>query len=1150
MSEPRFIHLRVHSAYSLLEGAIQVKALPALAAKAQMPAVAVTDSGNLFAALEFSEAAAKAGIQPIIGCQMPVLSETAGPAARPNEFPKPRPVVLLAQDEAGYMNLMKLTSRYYLGSGDLPPHVTLEDLAANAEGLICLTGGAEGPLGTPIAAGQGPAARALLERLAGIYGDRLYVEIQRHPEGGARRTPLETATEPGMVELAYALDLPLVATNDVHFAEPSMYEAHDALICIAEGAYVDQTAPRRKLTDQHHFKSQDEMVKLFDDLPEAVANTVEIARRCAYRARTRDPILPRFAENEVDELRRQAVEGLKARLAVIPHAAPVEEYEKRLEFELGIIEGMGFPGYFLIVADFIKWAKEHDIPVGPGRGSGAGSLVAYALTITDLDPLRYSLLFERFLNPERISMPDFDIDFCMDRREEVIHYVQEKYGRDRVAQIITFGALLSKAAVRDVGRVLQMPYGQVDRLSKLIPVEGVKPVSIGKALTDEPRLREEARREEVVGRMLDYAEKVEGLLRNASTHAAGVVIGDRPLVELVPLYKDPRSDMPATQFNMKWVEQAGLVKFDFLGLKTLTVIQNALDLLKPRGIEVDIGAIPLDDAKTYEVYARAETVAVFQVESSGMKDALRQMKPDCIEDIIALVALYRPGPMENIPKFCRVKNGLEERESIHPLIDGILDETQGIIVYQEQVMEIARKMAGYSLGGADMLRRAMGKKIQEAMDAERPKFLDGAKANGVDEAKALEVWNLLDKFANYGFNKSHAAAYAVVSYQTAWLKANYPVEFMAAVMNCDIHLTDKLNVYKQEVDRLGIEMIPPCVNRSEATFSVSEGRIVYALGALKNVGVEAMRLITAARQEGGRFRDIFDFARRVDLKRVGKRPLEMLARAGAFDGLDANRRKMFENLDRLVAFSAAAHEDRASAQISMFGDGGSELPVPRLSEPEDWLPTERLGQEHQAVGFYLSGHPLDDYLGPLKRQRVLTLAELSEKVKSGPQAAKIAGAVAARQERKSARGNRFAFVQLSDPTGLYEVTVFSDTLEAARDLLEPGTNVVLTVEATLESDQMKLLARGVQSVDDAVAGAAPAGLRIFLNDAAAIPSVATRLMEAAAARARGAGPVNLVLMSPDLPGEVEVTLPDRYPVTPQIRGAIKHVPGVAHVEEF
>ena len=1113
-----------------------------------MPAVAVTDSNNLFGALEFSENASGAGIQPIIGCQLDLAY--AG-AARPGDrMPKPRPVVLLAQNEAGYQNLMKLSSHAYLEAGAELPHVTLPDLAAHSDGLICLSGGALGPVGQLIRDGQMDQAGALTGQLATMFPQRLYIELHRHGSDGTKHTAEEAATERAFVEMAYAMSLPLVATNDVYFPKREMHAAHDALMCIADGTYVDQQQPRRQLTPEYYFKSQDDMVTLFADLPEAVENTVEIARRCAFRACTRDPILPKFADDEVEELRRQAKAGLQDRLAVIPHAAGVEEYQARLEFELGIIEGMGFPGYFLIVADFIKWAKDREIPVGPGRGSGAGSLVAYALTITDLDPLRYSLLFERFLNPERVSMPDFDIDFCMDRREEVISYVQEKYGRDKVAQIITFGALLSKAAVRDVGRVLQMPYGQVDRLSKLIPVEGVKPVSIEKALADEPRLREMAKSEEVVKRMLDYAQQLEGLLRNASTHAAGVVIGDRPLDELVPLYQDPRSDMPATQFNMKWVEAAGLVKFDFLGLKTLTVIQNALDLLKLRGVEVDIGTIPLDDENTYQLYASAKTVAVFQVESSGMMDALRRMKPTCIEDIVALVALYRPGPMENIPKYCDVKNGLAEREGIHPSIDHILDETQGIIVYQEQVMQIAQDMAGYSLGGADLLRRAMGKKIQAAMDEEKPKFLKGAAENGVPEKKAKEVWDLLDKFANYGFNKSHAAAYAVVSYQTGWLKANYPVEFMAAVMNCDMHLTDKLNVYKQEIDRLEIELIPPCVNRSEAMFSVRDGKLVYALGGLKNVGVEAMRLITDARKDGP-FRDLFDFARRVDLKRVGKRPVEMLARSGAFDQLDGNRRKVCASVDALVGYSAATHSERQSAQGGLFGDAGEDLPAPRLPMPEDWLPSERLREEHMAVGFYLSGHPLDDYLGPLKRKNVLTLAELEQKVQGGTVATKIAGSVASKQERKSARGNRFAFVQLSDPTGLYEVTVFSDTLEKYRDLLEPGQNVVLAVEATFESEQLKLLARGVQAVDDMVADAAAMGLKVYVNDADAIPSIATRLGELEKdGRLKGRGPVHLVLSHPDLPGEVEVALTGEYPLNPQVKGAIKHIGGVLEVEEF
>ena len=1166
---PQFIHLRVHTEYSLLEGAVRLKKLPDLCRAANMPAVAITDTNNMFAALEFSVAASGAGIQPIIGCQVDLAYQQILPGERPKP---PAPLVLLAQSEAGYENLMKLNTCLYVGKGDQLPQVTPEELEAHSNGLICLSGGPDGPVGRLLQANQRPAAEALLTRLAKMFETRLYIELQRHP-GEDGQPENERLTERGFVEMAYAMDLPLVATNDVYFPKSDMYEAHDALICIADGAYVDQQQDRRRLTAQHYFKSQQEMVTLFADLPEAIDNTVEIARRCAFQAYRRDPILPKFADDEVEELRRQAQDGLKERLKVIPHAASVEDYEKRLEFELGIIEGMGFPGYFLIVADFIKWSKDHDIPVGPGRGSGAGSLVAYALTITDLDPLRYSLLFERFLNPERVSMPDFDIDFCMDRREEVIQYVQQKYGRDRVGQIITFGALLSKAAVRDIGRVLQMPYGQVDRLSKMIPVEGVKPVSIEKALKDEPRLREEARNEEVVARLLEYGQQVEGLLRNASTHAAGVVIGDRPLDALVPLYQDPRSDMPATQFNMKWVEQAGLVKFDFLGLKTLTVIQNALDLIKASGRHLhiaadgtelydppevaidDIGAIPLDDEASYKLYAAAKTVAVFQVESSGMMDALKRMKPTCIEDIVALVALYRPGPMENIPTYCEVKNGLKERENLHPTIDHILDETQGIIVYQEQVMQIAQEMAGYSLGGADLLRRAMGKKIQEAMDAERPKFLKGSAENGVDEPKAIEVWNLLDKFANYGFNKSHAAAYAVVSYQTAWLKANHPVEFMAGVMNCDIHLTDKLAIYFEEVRKgLGLPWVPPCVNRSEPTFTVVDGALVYALGALKNVGVEAMKLITEGRRVDGAdkpFSTLFDLARRVDLKRVGKRPLEMLARSGAFDQLDANRRRVFDALDPLVAYSAAIHEQKASNQVSLFGEAGDDLPEPRLMPVDDWLPAERLNEEFKAIGFYLSGHPLDDYMGPLKRKGVMTLDDVRARAETGPHVAKMAGVVAGRQERKSARGNRFAFAQLSDTTGAYEVTLFSDTLELARDHLETGSKVVITVEATMESDQLKLLGRSVAPIDAAVADVGGMGLRIFVDDPAAIPSVASVLDGAIKSTKSGSkGPIQFCLLNPELPGEVDIDLGQDFPVTPQIKGAIKSLGGVLEVEEI
>jgi DNA polymerase-3 subunit alpha len=1169
MAAPRFVHLRVHTEYSLLEGAVRLKSLPELCRRHGMPAVAVTDTNAMFAALEASVTLSKAGVQPIIGAQVDLGHDPAAPGERPRD---PAPIVLLAQSEAGYANLLKLNTALYLARPEQRPQVTPDELAAHADGLICLTGGPPGPLGRLVAQGQEAKADRLLDRLEAIYGDRLYVELQRHAE----REP----TERWHVEQAYARGLPLVATNDVYFADPDMFEAHDAFVCIAEGAYVDQAEPRRRLTPNHYFRSPAEMAALFADLPEAVRNTVEIARRCAYMAEGRPEILPRFAEDEVEELRRQARAGLADRLAVIPHAASVAEYEARLDYELGVIEGMGFPGYFLIVADFIKWAKAEGIPVGPGRGSGAGSLVAYALTITDLDPLRYDLLFERFLNPDRVSMPDFDIDFCMDRREEVIRYVQGRYGRDRVGQIITFGAMLSKAAVRDVGRVLQMPYGQCDQLSKLIPVEGVKPVSIKRALAEEPRLAaqvaetEQDRREgrtNPVKRLFDHAEKLEGLLRNASTHAAGVVIGDRPLDELVPLYKDPRSEMPATQFNMKWVEKAGLVKFDFLGLKTLTQVENAVRMIRASGrdlhvaadgrvlhepapgTENDVNLIPLNDEGAYRLYAEARTVAVFQVESTGMMDALRRMKPTCIEDIVALVALYRPGPMENIPKYCEVKNGLRPRESIHPSIDHILDETQGIIVYQEQVMQIAQVMAGYSLGGADLLRRAMGKKLQEEMDKERPKFLAGCAANGVDAAKADEVWRLLDKFANYGFNKSHAAAYAVVSYQTAWLKANHPVEFMAGIMNSDIHLTDKLAVYAEEVRKpasrggLGLEIVPPCVNRSDACFKVADGALVYALGALKNVGPEAMRLIEAGRAEGP-YATLFDLARRVDLKRIGKRPLEMLARAGAFDQLDANRARVLAGLDPLVAYSAAIHEQRASAQVSLFGEAGDDLPEPRLAERDDWLPAERLSEEFAAVGFYLSGHPLDDYMASLRRQDVKTFAEAQQIAARGPALLKMAGVVAHRQERKSARGNRFAFLGCSDPSGQYECMVFADVLEATREHLEPGAHVLLTVEATQEADQLKLLARAAQPVDAVAQAGAPSGLRVFVEGEGALPGL-SKLLGRLGAEKGPRGPVHLCLMAEGLPGEVELRLADLYPTGPQASRAIRSQPGVSLVEE-
>ena len=1162
---PKYIHLRVHTEYSLLEGATRLKKLPELCKANDMPAIALTETNNLFSALEFSVLFKDNGLQPIIGCQIDFRFTDMGSERRARTT---APIVLLAKDELGYKNLMKLSSEMYVQNDDEKVEISIETLERHADGLICLTGGSRGPLGQLILAAQDKAARDLLLKFQNIFSDRLYLELQRHPQG-AGLPKEENDTEPFFIEMAYDLSIPLIATNDVYFDNIEMYEAHDALLCIADGAYVDQQEPRRTVTNQHYFKTQEEMAALFADLPEALESTVEVAQRCAFMATCRDPILPLFASDEITELNRQAKDGLKNRLAIISHAAPVSEYEERLDFELKIIEQMGFPGYFLIVADFIKWAKEKDIPVGPGRGSGAGSLVAYALTITDLDPLRYNLLFERFLNPDRISMPDFDIDFCMDRREEVIQYVQQKYGHDKVGQIITFGALLSKAAIRDMGRVLQMPYGQVDRLAKLIPIEGVKPLSIEQALAEEPRLKEEAEREEVVDRLLNYGQKVEGLLRNAATHAAGIVISDRPLDDLVPVYKDSRSNMPATQFNMKWVEQAGLVKFDFLGLKTLTAIQNAIDLIIASGrslhqsadgrqlfqpienAENQINTIPLDDKSTYDLYASARTVAVFQVESSGMMDALKRMKPTSIEDIVALVALYRPGPMENIATYCDVKNGVKDRVSIHPMIDHILEETQGIIVYQEQVMQIAQIMAGYSLGEADLLRRAMGKKIKAAMDAERPKFEAGAKNNGISAKKASEIFDLLEKFANYGFNKSHAAAYAVVSYQTAWLKANHPLEFMAGAMNCDLHLTDKLSQYVDEVRKgLKLPFISPCVNRSQPKFSVSENSLVYGLAGLKNVGLEAMGALVNVRNNKV-FVNLFDFARRLDLRKIGKRPLEMLVQAGAFDVLDNNRHQVFKSLDALVAYSAAIHDQKMSKQVSLFGDGGDDLPEPVLPSVSDWLPAERLSREFSAIGFYVTGHPLDDYKSAFKVNQILTIEEVEEKALSGPCLVKIAGVVVGRQERKSARGNRFAFVQLSDFTGNFEVTLFSDVLEKSRNNLESGARIILTVEASLEGEQLKLLCRSIANIDEAISTDTSHGIKIFVEDKKVLPSIISVLNQASEnKKIVSKGPIHLCLIDSGLPGEVELDTGLNCDTSPQIRGAIKSLDGVLDVQEI
>ncbi len=1169
MQHADFVHLRVHTAYSLLEGALKVKNLVTRCADLKMPAVAMTDTGNLFGALEFSKACADAGVQPIIGCQLGLtqyrhqddedqgFKGTGGALHQPADQ-----IVLLAQSEVGYGNLLKLVSKYHLDpDGGEEPRISLNDLAAHHEGIIAFTGGPSGGVGRLLGDGQAGTAEELLLKLRDMFPDRLYVEIMRH------NLDAETKIESQLVELAYKHDLPLIATNECFFDGDDMYEAHDALICIAEGAYVSQSG-RRRLTVNHRLKSPQEMRALFADLPEAIDNTLVVAKRCAFMAETRDPLLPAAPHGAEDDdrsdaevLAELAAAGLEMRIenqvwsddmdgAAKEEAA--KPYRERLDYELDVIEEMGFPGYFLIVADFIKWSKDKNIPVGPGRGSGAGSVVAWALTITDLDPLRFGLLFERFLNPERVSMPDFDIDFCQDRRDEVIRYVQDKYGHDRVAQIITFGTLQPRAALRDVGRVLQMPYPQVDRICKLVPNNPAQPVTLKEAIDGEPQLQQEIAEDTTVAKLVEIAQKLEGLYRHASTHAAGVVIGDRPLEELIPLYRDPRSDMPVTQFPMKWAEAAGLVKFDFLGLKTLTVLSTALEHLERRGIEVDLNNLPFDDQPTFDMLGKGDTTGVFQLESSGMRDILRNMKPDSFEDIIAIVALYRPGPMDNIPSYIRRKHGDEEPDYLYPNLEPILTETYGIMIYQEQVMQIAQELAGYTLGGADLLRRAMGKKIKEEMDAQRKSFVEGSVAKSVPEAKASSIFDQVAKFAGYGFNKSHAAAYALVAYQTAYLKANYPVEFMAASMTLDIHNTDKLYTFKQELERLEIPLLPPDINKSDVLFEVENtaegGAVRYALAAIKNVGEGAMAAVVKERQDNGPFQDIPDLANRLDTKSINKRQVENLIRSGTLDPLNGNRKQMHDGVEAIIRHAGAAQQERESDQIGLFGAEESVVSGITLPETSDWLETDRLKEEFDAIGFYLSAHPLDSYANILERLKIKSFTDVEAAGETQP--VKLAGMVISKKERTSAKGNKYAFVQLSDSSGAYEITIFQELLTATREILEAGNKVLINASVQFGDQGLKLLANQIRSLD-AVTEDSNANLKIYLDDPSPLASVKEVLERENGGNGNGNGRGEVLLVSRlDMNTEVEIKLPGKFKVSPLLAQAIKAVPGVIEVREI
>ncbi|MFN3827580.1 MAG: DNA polymerase III subunit alpha [Micavibrio sp.] len=1140
----QFVHLHTHSAFSLAEGAIRAKSIVKLCQKYGMPAAAITDTANMFGALEFSIEAAKGGIQPILGCQMELGLEG-------------HQLVLLAQTQEGYKNLCVLISRSFMEmQANEKPHIVWEKIEPFAKGIICLTGGIKGPVGQYLLHNQPKQAEESLNRLKKIFKDRLYIEIQRHG------WPEEDRIEEDLVDLAYKHDIPLVATNDCYFEKRDMYEAHDALLCIAEGRYVTE-ADRRRVTPEHYFKTPEEMIELFEDLPEAINNTLVIAQRCSYLLKPINPMLPPFQTesglNETDELVAQSKAGLQWRLKNFVFTEGMDEaarievakpYHDRLQFELDTIIKMGFPGYFLIVSDFIKWAKEHNIPVGPGRGSGAGSLVAWALKITDLDPLRFNLLFERFLNPERVSMPDFDVDFCQDRRDEVIQYVRNHYGSDRVAQIITFGQLKARAVVRDVGRVLQMPYGQVDRIAKMIPNNPANPITLEEALEQDADLRAERDREETTAKLIDIALQLEGLYRHASTHAAGVVISGQALEELLPVYRDPSSDMPVTQFNMKYIEQAGLLKFDFLGLKTMTVVQKAVEYIRAStGEDIDILRVPLDDAKTYKLLSEGKTVGVFQVESAGMRATLMSMRPNRFEDIIALVALYRPGPMDNIPRYIEIKEGRSEPDYMHPKLKPYLEETYGIMVYQEQVMQAAQALSGYTLGGADLLRRAMGKKIQAEMHAQRQKFVDGAVEHSqVTPERASEIFDQIDKFAGYGFNKSHAAAYALISYWTGWLKANYPVEFMAASMSLDMGNTDKLAVFKQELDKMGIPLLPPDINKSQVEFAVEGKAVRYALAALKGIGVQAMEGLIAERQKGGVYKSLADLASRLDAGLMNRRQFEQLSSAGAFESLGIKRAQAHAAAEIMLRHAQSLAAERASGQTSLFGGGDSQTTslMPELPDVPEWDPLEKLSHEFDAVGFYLSAHPLDTKSAQLERMNIVNTAQVQEMVSSrGSVLVDMAGVLLKKNIKVSQKsGNKFAFLQLSDAAGIFEVMLFSETLSRARDYLEEGQTLLLKVMAEHRDEQIRFTGQDVKPLEETLASRLKE-VHIHISSDKPLNSLNEIL------KVEGKGKVQVRIYVPIRDSVLaEVTVPGGWNFSAAARNALLKTAGVEGIQEM
>ncbi len=1032
-----FNQFKIHTQYSICEGAVKIDQLKDFCKKNKIKSLGLSDTYNLSGALEFSENLSSVGTQPIIGTQI---------SFKYKDFNGIIP--LIAKNYDGYKNIIKLSSKSYLENSETTsPHCKLDDLINNSDGIIVLSGSIRCLFGSLFNKGLFNEIEEILTKLKEKFKDNIYIEIQRHNDLN------EKDFENYNLNISKKLELPIIASNEVYYLNKDMFEAHDVLMCIGEKTYVNDTS-RIKLTNQHYFKSSDEMIELFNDLPEALENNFNLPLRCSYKPNFSKPILPSISSSEKDPneiLRKLSVEGLNDKFKLVFNIDLVNilqnekylEYKKRLDHEIKIIVEMNYSGYFLIVSDYIKWAKENKIPVGPGRGSGAGSLVAWCLSITDIDPIKFNLIFERFLNPDRISMPDFDIDFCEEKRDLVFKYLTTKY-KDSVAHIITFGKLKARMVIRDVGRVLGLPYGFIDSICKMIPFDPSRPMSLQECINIEPRLQKLIKDDKRVDRLVNLSLKLEGLNRNVATHAAGVVIADKKLTESVPLYKDNSSDLllPSTQFDMYSAENAGLIKFDFLGLKTLTVIDKAQKLINKIKPEFEIEKINYEDPKVYELLSSGKTVGLFQLESSGMKEALINMKPNRLEDIIALVALYRPGPMSNIPIYNECKHGKREPDYLHPKLEQILKPTYGVIIYQEQVMQIAQTLSGFTAGEADILRRAMGKKKRAELEKQKVRFVEGAFKNGISKDIAAGIFLKIEPFAEYGFNKSHAAAYAVIAYQTAFLKTYYPHEFFVASMSMELSNQKKLSEFYEELKRLNIEIIRPNINSCQADFSSDGKNFYYALGAIKNVGFEAISNVIKERLINGEFKNFSDFVNRVNHKDINKLQMEGLVQAGAFDVLNKNRKSLLESIPNIILKSKNIHENKSANQIDLFVDHEKE-DFHLLSNTKDWETDIKLTKEFETLGFYISDHPINQFKNIFKQFNIINFDDFenSKDILSS----NIACTVLKVQEKKTQKGNSYGIIKFSDLTSVFELFIFSDIFEINRDLIKVGNSLMLTL---------------------------------------------------------------------------------------------------------